>query len=479
METIKRALAAALPRPAYGLIREAYRLGKGGVAFYGCRRYWRRQERTVRRLSTAELRQRQWRRFRDILGLAYDHVPFYRQRYREAGVRPEDIASPADLHRLPILTKDDIRRNFPDRMLDERKRYRPSRVGRTSGSTSDSLFFMRADRNWRRSLYCSVFLRDRRGRTPVFSLTTPNCSPGSCSLRDEDRHDNRLARALQRLPALRPLAGMIGLPPTPGNVLRAPDAYFQGLLETLAGCPERILVADPVYLGALARYMKRAGATLPGTAAIITTYELLTGSLKDLLREVFDCEVHVQYGASELNDIANECRHHRLHLRVDTVLVEAIRDGRPAGDGEIGRAILTDLYNTNMPFIRYDIGDVVTLGSGPCDCGRNSDTIDSIQGRVFDLLTAERGPVTPLEADAIFRGAAGVDAYRLQQTAPGRFDVAVMSADPEAVDRRSIAERCRGLLGAGAEVDVRCTEEIRPEASNKFRFVHSDITPSI
>ncbi len=475
METIKRTLAWALPRPAYGLVREAFRLAKGGYAFYDYRRYCRQREAMIRRTSASELREQQWRRFSEILRFAYAHVPFYRQRYREAGIRPEDIASPKDLVRLPILTKDDIRRNFPDRMLDERKKYHPSRVERTSGSTSESLFFVRADHNWRRSLYYSVFLHDpNHGKTPVFSLTTPNCAPGSCSLRDEDRQDNYLARTLQHVPPLRALAGMINLPPSGGNILLAPDAYFQGLLETLRGAPRRILIADPVYLGALARYMRRTGETLPGTEAIITTYELLTGSLEGLLREVFPCDIHVQYGASELNDIANECEHHRLHLRMDNVLVEAVHDGRQVGDGEKGRALITDLYNYNMPFIRYDIGDVITLGSAPCECGRSSDTIDSIEGRVFDLVSTTRAELlTPLDVDKIFQGVEGLAAYRLVQEAHDEFDVAVMAESGGEIDLELIEERCRDVLGADSEVDVRLTEEIRPEVSNKFRFVFS------
>ena len=478
METIKRTLAWALPRPAYGLVREAFRLAKGGYAFYGCRRYSRQQEAMIRSTSASELREQQWQRFSEILRFAYTHVPFYRERYREAGVRPEDIASPRDLVHLPILTKDDIRRNFPDRMLDERKKYHPSRVERTSGSTSESLFFVRADHNWRRSLYYSVFLHDpSAGKTPVFSLTTPNCAPGSCSLRDEDRQDNYLARALQHIPPLRSLAGMINLPPSGGNILLAPDSYFQDLLKTLRDAARRILIADPVYLGALARYMRRTGETLPGTEAIITTYELLTGSLEALLREVFPCEIHVQYGASELNDIANECEHHRLHLRMDNVLVEAIRDGQPAGDGEKGRALITDLYNENMPFIRYDIGDVITLGSAPCECGRSSDTIDSIEGRVFDLVSTTRGDIlTPLDVDQIFQGVEGLAAYRLVQDGRHDFEIEILAENDGEIDLGIIEERCRDVLGADSEVDVRLTEEIRPEASNKFRFVYSRVS---
>ena len=55
---------------------------------------------------------------------------------------------------------------------------------------------------------------------------------------------------------------------------------------------------------------------------MITTYELLTGSLKDLLSETFGCEVYTQYGGSEVLDVANECEYHRLHVMTRNVWVE-------------------------------------------------------------------------------------------------------------------------------------------------------------
>lgn len=480
---MKRALSYVLPKPAYNLARELYRLSKKSYMLYDYHRYWQRQEERFRTLSPAALQEAQWQRFKAILTYTYEKIPFYRERYREAGVHPDDVRSTTDLVRLPTLTKDDIRRNFPDRLLNSAKKLSPSRIGQTSGSTSESLFFVRADRNWRRSLYYSIFLRTGGIRNlPIFTFTTPHCTPASCSLRDEDRDRNRISRLLYRVPPLRHLGGMIGLPAPTTNVLCAPDDYFAGLVETLSHFSACIMIADPVYLGALARYLKRTapdqpGRKLPEVKAIITTYELLTGSLQDLLQEVFDCEVHIQYGASEIGDVSNECEHHRSHIRSDMVLVEAIRDGRPAAPGEKGKAIITDLYNYNMPFIRYDIGDVITIGQNGCPCGRNNDTIESIGGRTFDLLALrDRGPTTPLEADEIFRGLPGIAAYRLVQEETDRFHVSVMKdADAEAFDSAQLYARCQALLGTESEIEIELREEIPPEASNKFRFVYSSL----
>ena len=248
----------------------------------------------------------------------------------------------------------------------------------------------------------------------------------------------------------------------------------------LAAYAPSMVVADPVYFGSVARYLKRTGGPVPKVAHIITTFELLTDSLRDLLREVFGCDVFTQYGSTEIGDIANECEHHRLHVRPSNVIVEATRDGVPAAPGQVARAIVTDLGNYNMPFIRYDIGDVVAMGDGPCTCGRNSDTIQAVHGRVGDTIRTDGaggpGLVTPLQADGIFRGVPGIAAYSLVQRTKELYKVSILPVDhADGVDRDVVLQRCKSMLGEGSRVDIGSVESIKPRASMKYRFVWSDV----
>jgi len=273
---------------------------------------------------------------------------------------------------------------------------------------------------------------------------------------------------------------MIGLPSSQ-NILCASDEYMERLAEMISYFSPCIMIADPVYLGAFARYLKKNSKPVPTFRTIITTYELLTGSLKDLLHEVFGCDIYTQYGTSEISDIANECEYHKLHVRTDMVLVEAIRDGQPVGPGEIGRAVITDLCNYNMPFIRYDIGDAIRLGDGKCRCGSNTDIIESIEGRVSDIITFtdDSRLFTPLQIDRIFRGLRGIAAYRFVQQAKDFYQISIMKDDvSDELDKQMLIKRCRSMFGDESHFEIEFGEEIAPQFSKKFRFIYSDISAS-
>jgi len=241
-----------------------------------------------------------------------------------------------------------------------------------------------------------------------------------------------------------------------------------------------VMIVDPVYFGAFARYLLRTGAPAPDIRCIITTYELLTGSLRDLLREVFRCEVYSQYGASEMPDIANECEQRKLHIRSNNILLEAIRDGRPAAPGQIGRAVVTDLRNYNMPLIRYDIGDVVAPSAGPCACGRSNETIEAVHGRIRDLIRSGRSAclLTPLQADEMFRGIPGIAAYRLVQRAEDVYQIEILRDGLSPAPETSLLmQRGQSLFGEASRFRIDFVDAIKPMASKKFRCVYSELSP--
>lgn len=433
--------------------------------------------------SSDYLREIQWKRFKEMLEFAYNRIPFYRDSFRQASIRPESIKKREDLIRIPILSKDDIRQNFPDRLLDSERKYNPAMIRRTSGSTGESLHFVQPDETWRRMGYSSVFLGARGvRRIPVWGLHSPRCTPNTCSLHDDD---NALEMMVNKLLKSRPfwyLARYMEVPahmPSSLNILCASDEYMERLVEMLSHFPTCIMLADPVYLGAFARYLRENGSLIPKVAAVIAGSQLLTDSVRDLLREVFDCDVYDIYGASEVRDIAYECEYHKLHVNMDLALVEVIRNGEPVEPGEMGKVVVTDLCNYNMPFIRYDLGDVITSADGKCRCGRNTDIIGPVEGRVSDIISANvSGLLTTRQVDQIFRGLRGVAAYRFVQKTENFYHVSYMKDGIcEESEDRMIIERCRSMLGEQNHFKIECVEGIAPEPSMKFRFAYSEMPP--
>jgi phenylacetate-CoA ligase len=95
--------------------------------------------------------------------------------------------------------------------------------------------------------------------------------------------------------------------------------------------------------------------------------------------------------------IAAECgAHDGMHIQEENLLVEIVRDGRPAPPGEPGDVVVTDLHNLGMPMIRYVNGDVASLSpSGPCACGRGLARVARVDGRRADTLRDRDGNSVP------------------------------------------------------------------------------------
>ena len=110
------------------------------------------------------------------------------------------------------------------------------------------------------------------------------------------------------------------------------------------------------------------------------------------IEEAFGCKVINRYGCEEVSLIACECEAHEgLHLNLNTLIVEFIKDGRPVKPGEPGSIVVTDLTNYGMPFIRYKVGDVGIPADKRCSCGRSLPLMQSLEGRVADYVVTPEG----------------------------------------------------------------------------------------
>ena len=163
---------------------------------------------------------------------------------------------------------------------------------------------------------------------------------------------------------------------------------------------EWLLRVRPDYLFSYANNLKAIADLIPdaqGSAlrlkSIISTGEILTADTRKSIEQVFGCRVIDIYGAREIGQIAFQCPSaDRYHLCSELVLTEIVDgNGIPVRPGELGRIVVTPLYNYAMPFIRYHIGDYAIASSSPCACGRGLPCLDQIVGRTRNLFVMPDG----------------------------------------------------------------------------------------
>jgi phenylacetate-CoA ligase len=150
--------------------------------------------------------------------------------------------------------------------------------------------------------------------------------------------------------------------------------------------------------------------------------ESLSAATRRQLSRVFGCRVREAYGASEFLSIAWPCRHDRLHVNCDWVLLEGVdAQGRPVPPGVPSHTtLLTNLANRTQPLIRYDIGDSISVLPEPCPCGSPMPAIQ-VQGRCDDVLSvagAHGRPVKlmPLALATVLEDEALVNDFQVLQT---------------------------------------------------------------
>jgi len=147
-------------------------------------------------------------------------------------------------------------------------------------------------------------------------------------------------------------------------------------------------------LEAFARFLDQRGLDLAGRVSlksIVATSEVLTEPQRALMERVFGAPVQAEYGCGEVGPIAYQCERGSLHLMTVNLFVEVLRaDGSPAGTGETGEIVVTDLTNRAMPIIRYRIGDNGVPGE-ECACGRGLPVLATIWGRAYDFVVAPDG----------------------------------------------------------------------------------------
>ncbi len=417
-------------------------------------RHLRRLEHSPRR-PLEVVRANQWRRLQALLHHAVDHVPYYRNRLYEEGIDVREVRSWDDFSALPLLTKDDIRVHRTGMMAGNIPAEAHHRK-KTSGSTGISLDFVVDDQSmqWKRA--CTV----RHDQWTGWRLgERVGALWGNPEYKKSWRGYVRNA-LLERTAYL--------------DTLKMDEVAMARFYYRLRRLRPTLLYGHAHSLYLFARYLKKTGKLDLRPRGIISTAMTLHDFERRLIEEVFAVPVTNRYGCEEVSLIACECRaHNGLHLNLDTVVVEFIRDGRSAAPGEPGAIVVTDLTNRAMPFIRYKVGDVGVPSARTCCCGCTYPLMESVQGRIADYVVTPEGEfVSGISLTENF--AMHLDGVKQVQIVQERLDHLLVRLVRGDDYTDGVLERLSELVsvrfGPRMGHAVEFVKAIEPESSGKYRF---------
>ncbi len=422
-------------------------------------RLWARKEKFEKTqwLPADSLRERQWDLTRKMLKYAAENVPYYRNRFREAGIRPEDIRTMEDYLHVPVLTKEDIKTHFDSLLCDTRKIKGYAR--KTSGSSGSPLRVVKDGEAlsvmdavmFRNYNWFGVGIGDRQARF----WGSPLDGAGKAKTRAKDFLLNRI-----RL-----------------SPFDQTDASYLGYLRRIREFRPRYIYGYAQTVYNFSRFLAGRGDSLSDLKllAVILTGEMVYADQVETIERAFGCKVSNEYGCTEAGIIAMTCPEKEMHLMTEYLLIEFERDGRHVSDGEEGDILLTELQGDLMPLIRYRIEDIGSPGNGACRCGRNLPILRSLKGRSDDFILLPGGKrIDPIFFEYILKALpkkyGTVKQFRIVQEEDFRLEIEMCHEGGKFdLAAAEIRAKMAEVLGSTVETNLRKTDVIPVERSGKLR----------
>jgi phenylacetate-CoA ligase len=233
-----------------------------------------------------------------------------------------------------------------------------------------------------------------------------------------------------------------------------------------------VLEANPSLLARLCRYTVAKPEVPFQPGLIVFTYEYPSRLHLKQIRRVFRSPLVSSYGTTETGYVFMQCEAGRFHQNSESCRVDIQPLKKEHGGPDLGRILVTTFDNPWYYMLRFDVGDLARVDKeGRCPCGRDSGIIlSAIEGRFISAtLTCEGRLVTLRRLDDAVSAIDGLDEYRLEQSAPGVYQLYLVSArrDWETLDREA-REKLREIYGEDAAISIIHEDYLSPEDSGKY-----------
>jgi phenylacetate-CoA ligase len=412
-------------------------------------------------LSASELEDLRREKLREFLTYCYANVPYARSIMQEAGMEPSQVRDPADLRRLPLMRKSDVRTH--------RASLRSTAGGSlksftTGGSTGEPLIFDISKRRVSSQVAC----RRRVSKWWGVSIGDPELAIWGSPV--ELTRQDWIRNLRDRLFATRLLSAF--------EMNEFTMSRYLDILER-GHCKQIFAYPSAIYL--LCLHARKQGRNLRrlGVKIVFVTGEVLFPHQRDAIVEVLNCPVANGYGGRDSGFIAHECPQGGMHVMADAIITEIVdSEGRPLPPGEPGEIVVTDLYSHEAPFIRYATGDVGALSTRACSCGRALPLLERIEGRSNDMvLTPDGRIINSLALIYPVREIEGIEQFRICQKAVDRFHIQVVRDSRFQTDGEDrIRKGWSQLLRSPVQVTFEYLPALPLERSGKFRHVTSELS---
>ena len=312
--------------------------------------------------------------------------PFYKKRFEENNLKPEDIQTLDDLRKIPFTTKQDLRDTYPFGIASVPLE-KATRLHSSSGTTGNPTVILHTQKDldeWANAVARCLHMVGLRP-TDVFQNSSGyGMFTGGLGFQ----------YGAERL-------GMLTVPAAAGNTTR--QIKFMTDFGTTA------VHAIPSYAARISEVMEEMGID-PRRDTKLTT--LIIGAephseeQRRRIEEMLGVKAYNSFGMSEMcgPGVAFECTEQNgLHIWEDYYIVEIVDPEtlEPVPEGEVGELVLTTINREAMPLLRYRTRDLTRILPGECPCGRHHARLDRMKGRSDDMIILKGVNIFPIQIETI------------------------------------------------------------------------------
>jgi len=425
-------------------------------------KYWNEK---IETMSVQDLRKHQLDKLKKQVKHCYDNSMFYRKKFKDAGLQPDDIKTLEDIQKIPFTVKNDLRDKYPLGMLTV-KPVDVVEIHASSGTTGNPIIgaYTQGDMNaWEELMARSIYTTGGRNEDVIHIAYGYGLFTGGLGFHYGSHK-----------------IGAMTIPVSGG--------MSQRQIKLMKDLGATVLCCTPSFAVYLAEAMANAGID-PKKDLKLRIGLFGAEPWSDKIRERIEADLGIEafdvYGLTELcgPGVSIECREHNgLHIWEDHFLVETINPetGEVLSPGEEGELVFTTLTKTGIPMLRFRTRDISVINTDKCACGRTHARMIRIRGRSDDMLIIRGVNVFPSQVEiAVMSFPELAPYYQIVVDRPGALDTFAVKLELTEKASKSkklnkdtlkldIQGKIHSIIGLTADIEiVKCGELPRSEGKAK------------
>lgn len=312
--------------------------------------------------------------------------PFYKKRFEDINLKPEDIKSLDDLKKIPFTTKQDLRDTYPFGIASVPLE-KCTRLHSSSGTTGNPTVILHTEKDlqeWAKAVARCLHMVGLRPSDVFQNSSGYGMFTGGLGFQYGAEH-----------------LGMLTVPAAAGNTKRQ--------IKFITDFGTTALHAIPSYASRLHEVMVEMGIDPRKDTKLKTLIigaEPHSEEQRKRIEEMLGVKAYNSFGMSEMcgPGVAFECTEQNgLHIWEDYYIVEIVNPDtlEPVAEGEVGELVLTTLNREAMPLLRYRTRDLTRVLPGECPCGRHHKRLDRMKGRSDDMIILKGVNIFPIQIETI------------------------------------------------------------------------------